>query len=58
MLSDDELQSVPGQGLNGHGQTAGAFTNGTSKGQEDGMSDDDMPLVCIQNIQYTHTYLL
>ena len=55
MFSDDEVQSAQGSALNGH---VGTFTNGTSKVQENGMSDDDdMPLVCTRNIQYAHTYL-
>ena len=56
MFSDDEIQSAQGSALNGH---VGTFTNGTSKVRDDGMSDDDdMPLVCAHNTQYTHPYLL
>ena len=56
MFSDDEVQSTQGSALNRH---VGTFTNGASKAQEDAMSDDDdMPLVCARNIQYTHPYLL
>lgn len=59
MFSDDEIQSAQGSALNLNGHV-GTFTNGTSKVQEDGMSDDDddMPLVCARSIQYIHTYLL
>ena len=55
MFSDDEIQSAQGSALNGH-----VGTNGFSKVQQDGMSDDDddMPLVCARSIQYTHPYLL
>ena len=46
MFSDDEIQSAQGSALNGH-----VGTNGNSKFQENGMSDDDdMPLVCARNI--------
>lgn len=57
MFSDDEIQFAQGSALNGH---VGTFTNGTSKAQEDVMSDDDddMPLVCARSIQYILTYLL
>ena len=57
MFSDDEIQFAQGSALNGH---VGNFTNGTSKVQEDGMSDDDddMPLVCACSIQFIHTSLL